>query len=108
MYKRNRNSILSLVIIHLLLLVYPMVNQIGHEHEHEESLFHHEHSGNISFEQTEETCAVCEFEFLNFVPCNPGSQFVFLKTIPVYNSPEQKNATLQTISYFSLRAPPVA
>lgn len=108
MHKRNRNSILSLVIIHLLLLVYPMMNQIGHKHEHEESLFHHEHSDNISFEQAEETCAVCDFKLLNFVPVIPGSHVVFLKTIPVYNSPEQKNATLQTISYFSLRAPPVA
>ncbi|MFY9151218.1 MAG: hypothetical protein WAO52_04320 [Prolixibacteraceae bacterium] len=106
MHKRNRNSIFSLVIIHLLLLVYPLVSKIGHVHH--DLMIHHEHSGTVSFEQPEEICAVCDFEFFYFVPASAFSQVIFLKSLPIHNSPEQKNAALQIIHYFSLRAPPVA
>ncbi|MDP2338170.1 MAG: hypothetical protein Q8N05_17345 [Bacteroidota bacterium] len=106
MKKRNRNNLIILVVLHLLLLVFPLVSKIGHVHHPAQT--HHKFSGAISFDEPEEFCAVCDFEFYSFIVSNPINPVVYLQNIPALNSPEPRIYFAKTPNYFSLRAPPVA
>ncbi|HEX7585384.1 MAG TPA: hypothetical protein VF373_11895 [Prolixibacteraceae bacterium] len=106
MTKKYRNNFVKLVFLHLLLLTYPLVSKISHVHQGAQ--IHHVFSGSISFEQPEEFCAVCDFEFYSFIASNPLKAVVYLQSIPVSNSPGPRICFGQIIHYFSLRAPPVA
>jgi len=89
-----------------LLLAYPLVGKTIHVHHHE--LFHHNDSSNTCFDQSEESCPVCNFEFYSFIPSTQITTFLALQNIPIHNSPTPEICYGQVINYFSLRAPPVA
>ncbi len=103
---KHRNNLIRLIFIHLLLLVYPLVSKTIHVH-HEKPV-HHEFLVQVCFDQPEEICPVCDFEFLNFIPSAEqtvsDTQFI----IPVKISPAPHIGHHQFVEYFSLRAPPVA
>jgi len=90
----------------MLLLFYPMISKTVHVHHGE--LSHFRHSNHQSFSRPEETCTICNFEFFNFVAAEQLTSIIYLKSIPVYNSPEKHIHFVPVLSYFSLRAPPAA
>jgi len=101
-----RNNVIKLVFIHLLLLAFPLVSKISHVHHSTQN--QHLFSGNVSFENPEDFCQVCDFEFYSYIASDPLTAIIYLQSIPVTNSPEPGRYFGQIISYFSLRAPPVA
>ena len=103
---KHRNNLIRLVVIHLLLLVYPLVSKTIHVHHGK--LQHHDISNNLCLENPKEFCPVCDFEFYNFVPSTQQIHFIALRIIPVYNSPAPHIGHNQFVNYFSLRAPPIA
>jgi hypothetical protein len=103
---KHRNNLIRLIFVHLLLLAYPLVSKTLHVHHGEE--IHHDFSAHVCFDQPEESCPVCDFEFYNFVPSQSIITSVALHTIPVDNSPTTQIAFVPFLQYFSLRAPPVA
>jgi len=103
---KHRNNLIRLIFVHLLLLAYPLVSKTLHVH-HEEGM-HHEFSAHACFNQPEDFCPVCDFEFYNFVPSQPIITPVALQRISVQNTPAPQAVFVPIIQYFSLRAPPVA
>jgi len=104
--RKHRNNLIRLIFVHLLLLAYPLVSKTFHVH-HAEGV-HHQLSTNTCFNQPEDSCPVCDFEFYNFVPSTSISTFVAQHRISVYNTPVPQAAYIPFIQFFSLRAPPVA
>jgi hypothetical protein len=103
---KNRNNLIRLIFVHLVLLAFPLVSKTFHVH-HEEGM-HHQLSTNIFFDLPEDPCPVCNFEFYNFVPDTSISIFVAQPHISVHNTPVRQVAYIPFIQFFSLRAPPVA
>jgi len=103
---KHRNNLIRLIFVHLLLLAYPLVSKTLHVHHEEGS--HHEFSAHACFDQPEESCPVCDFEFYNFVPSRPIITSVALQNISVCNISAPQAAFVPFTQYFSLRAPPVA
>jgi len=103
---QNQNNLIRLIFVHLLLLAYPLVSKTLHVH-HGEGV-HHQLSTNTCFDQPEDSCPVCDFEFYNFVPSTSISIFVAQHRISVYDTPDQQATFIPFVKYFSLRAPPVA
>jgi hypothetical protein len=104
--KQNRNNLIRLIFVHLLLLAYPLVSKSLHVHLGERVL--HQLSTTTCFELPEDSCLVCDFEFYNFVPSTSISVFVAQHSISVYNTSVPQAAYIPFIHFFSLRAPPVA
>jgi hypothetical protein len=103
---KHRNNLIRLIFVHLLLLAYPLVSKTLHVH-HREGM-HHDFSSHVCFDQPEESCPVCDFEFYNFVPSQPIITSVALQNISVSKLPASQAAFVPFIQYFSLRAPPAA
>jgi hypothetical protein len=103
---KNRNNLIRLIFVHLLLLSYPLVSKTLHVHHGEE--MHHEFSAHAYFDLPKESCQVCDFEFYNFIPTQPIITPVALQKISVHNTPAPQAVFVPFIQYFSLRAPPVA
>jgi len=103
---KSRNNIIILIFIHLLLITYPLVSKTIHGHL--EVNFAHEFSNNLLFEQTEDSCSVCNFEFYSFIASNSLITTVYVQTFPVINTPLTQIHVGKIINYFSLRAPPIA
>jgi hypothetical protein len=101
---RHRNNLLLLAFIHLLLFAYPLVSKTFHGHHGDH--IQDEHSHVLSFDQPEESCPVCDFEFYRFVNAPQWHPNNFFASIPVYNSPAPNAKYPRLIHYFSLRAPP--
>ena len=77
-------------------------------HVHHGGNVHHEFTVANCFEQTEDVCQVCNFEFYYFIASNPITTIVYLQTFPLVNTHLKQIYFGQIINYFSLRAPPVA
>jgi hypothetical protein len=103
---QNRNNLIRLIFVHLLLLAYPLVSKTFHVHHAER--VSHALSACASFDQPKDSCPVCDFEFYNFVPSTSISVFVAQHCISVYNTSVPQAAYIPFIHFFSLRAPPVA
>jgi hypothetical protein len=103
---KHRNNLIRLIFVHLLLLAYPLVSKTLHFHHGE--VAHHKISAQASFDQTEEPCQVCDFEFCNFVPSQPIATSVAIQNISVCNISAPQAAFVPFIQHFSLRAPPSA
>ncbi|MDD2305455.1 MAG: hypothetical protein PHP53_12210 [Prolixibacteraceae bacterium] len=106
MKRKNRNNLIRLIFVHLLLLAYPLVSKTFHVHHGER--ISHGFSTCASVDKPEDSCPVCDFEFYNFVPAASNAVLVSQHCISVYNSPDPQAAFIPFINYFSLRAPPVA
>jgi len=103
---KHRNNLIRLIFVHLLLLAYPLVSKTFHVHYAEG--IHHEFSAHTCFDQPEESCPVCDFEFYNFVPSQSITTSVALQSISACNIHAPQAAFVPFIQYFSLRAPPAA
>ncbi len=106
MRKRNRNNFIGLVIIHLLLLIYPLISKTVHVHHGELAQF--EFTDHQSFSNQKDICPIYNFEFFNFVATGQPTPITYLSSIPVYNAPEKHICFVPVVSYYSLRAPPEA
>jgi len=104
--KRNRNNFIGLAVVHLLLLIYPLISKTVHVHHGELAQF--EFTDHQSFSNLKEICPIYNFEFYNFVATGLPASITYLKSIPVYNAPENSIRFVPVVNYFSLRAPPVA
>ena len=103
---KQRNNLVGLVFVHLLLLAYPLISKTTHVH-HREGI-HHRLATNICFDQPEDFCAVCDFEFYNFVPAQLNKTSVAQESISLFNALAPEASFVPFLQYFSLRAPPVA
>jgi hypothetical protein len=101
---KHQNNLIRLIFVHLLLLAYPLVSKTFHVHHDEGE--HCECFAYTCFNQPEESCPVCDFEFYNFIPSQLILASVDQHTIPVVNSPALRIVFVPFIKYFQLRAPP--
>lgn len=102
--KANKNNLILLVYMHLLLLSYPILDKAFHHHLVD--LHRHEVSNQVSFDHPEQHCPICDFEFYSFISTPQLKAAVSFTGIPIFNSPEPENHFPRVINYFSLRAPP--
>jgi len=89
-----------------MLLIYPLISKTVHVHQGK--LAHFELNEQPAFDQPNDFCPIYNFEFFSFVATEPLTSITYLKSIPVYNSPEKHICFVPVLSYFSLRAPPAA
>lgn len=95
-----------LVIIHLLLLWYPQLIKLVHDHHNEHVSCLHDHE--VSFDHPEELCPVCNFEFVSFIEADHYNLNVCLPEIHVADLPAPESINPHLLFYFSLRAPPIS
>jgi len=103
---KHQNNLIRLIFIHLLLFAYPLASKTFHVHH--SGKVYHEFSAHAGFEQTEDSCPVCDFEFYNFVSAKIVNTVVVQHCISAYKTPPFFAVFVPFFQYFSLRAPPVA
>lgn len=106
MKRKFRNNLIVVVVLHLLLLAYPLISKTFHVHHG--SPHHHEFTTSENIDRTEDPCPVCDFEFYNFISTTPAHHFEAQSVIKIYLNPIPEIVFTPLVRYFSLRAPPIA
>ncbi|HVN57859.1 MAG TPA: hypothetical protein VMT63_06160 [Bacteroidales bacterium] len=103
--KNNRINIIFLTLLHLAIFLYPVGIKAFHRHHTHDK--HFSVSDSPSINNPEDNCAICQFEYVNFlvkahtglspasnshIVSQPGTEFIL--------RPE-------SFDYFQYRAPPV-
>lgn len=104
MKRKFRNNLIVAVVLHLLLLAYPLISKTFHVHHG--SHHYHEFTTSEAIECAEGPCPVCDFEFYNFVSTTPEHHFEAQSVIKIYIDPIPEIVFTPLVRYFSLRAPP--
>lgn len=104
MFKKNK--LYLLILVHLLLLWYPQMVKLLHVHQHEQVCCHFTHG--VSFDLPENSCPICDFEFVSFIENLPTQLNVSLPEIKLVVIPVRESIYTNHLFYFSLRAPPIS
>ncbi|MEL7585956.1 MAG: hypothetical protein AAGU19_04515 [Prolixibacteraceae bacterium] len=104
--KKYRNNLLLPALMHVLLFIYPTLEKVTHQHEHVHEETHSCSSGSLSFNTPEPNCAVCDFQFVNFVITSPPQVTVASSAYAVFRTPPTEAGHVASIRFFHLRAPP--
>ena len=100
----KQKNISFLILNLLILLFYPGIIQLAHEH-HE----HHiccQHADVSSFITEEEACPVCDFQFVSFIGIQPDQVKISFSHLAVTDTKIPERVSISLLIYFSLRAPP--
>lgn len=104
--KEYRNNLLLPVLMHVLLFIYPTLEKVTHQHEHEHQETQNCTSGSLSLHTPEQDCAVCDFQFVNFIVTSSPQVTVASSAYAVSPTSPTEAGYVASIRYFHLRAPP--
>jgi hypothetical protein len=103
---RKQKNISFLILFLLTLVFYPGIIQLVHVHSNlHVSIEQGEHS---TFIPEQETCAVCDFQFVSFIGNTSEILIANLEHIDVTDSIIPPIFHVRHLTFFSLRAPPEA
>lgn len=104
--KSEKKHIIVLVVLHILILLFPLGAKISHHHAVESNCCEHNHATYLI--KQFEHCLVCDFEFLPFESSKPSKiQQIIFANYEFLISPGDK-PFIELFNYSSLRGPPVA
>jgi hypothetical protein len=102
---RKQKNISFLILNLLILLFYPEIVKLAHEH-HDQPICCK--NGDISsFITEEQACPVCDFQFVSFIASQPDQIKVSISHLGVIETKIPERVSISELFYFSLRAPPL-
>jgi len=103
--KSKKLNIILLVFFQLAVFTSPFLVKSFHHHVPGHIL--HTNS-KTSFNISEKTCLICQYEFVTFELTKPVNFSFGLPSAPLKNSEVFKQAYYTSFSYYSHRAPPIS
>jgi len=103
---RKQKNISFPVLTLLFLIFYPGIIKLAHVHHNPN--YSSEQGERSVFSQTDEPCAVCDFQFVNFIGSLSELSNVNIQEIVVADNSIPGSSYIRYLTYFSLRAPPEA
>jgi len=105
MIRKQKNKSF-LILTFLILIFYPGIIQLMHVHSNPH--VHIESGKQSTFNPAQETCAVCDFQFVSFIENQSKHLITNIGQINISNSKIPPIYHVRYLTYFSLRAPPEA
>ncbi len=100
----KQKNISFLIFTLLILLFYPGIIQLVHEHHHPHICCQDDTIS--SFITEEEACPVCDFQFVSFIATQSSQVKVSISHVAVIATKIPEKVSISELFYFSLRAPP--
>jgi hypothetical protein len=103
MFKQKKIAFLILNL--LILLFYPGIVKLVHEH-HDQPICC-QNRDISSFISEQESCPVCDFQFVSFIATQPNQVKVSFSHLALIDTKIPERDSISELFYFSLRAPPI-